>query len=356
MPIYIRGVYYCALYMIQTKIIANIGPQTESAEMLTGLIRAGASILRMNFSHCGHDEYRTRASRIRRISKTLGKPIRILQDLQGPRVRVGTLPSEGVTLTEGATYLFCHKGKLHRSAIPISDPYLHVDIKKGDALYLANGELELRVTKTANGCIYATVLRGGILFSNKAINVPDTTLRGGGLTRKDIADVRFALKTGVDMIALSFVQSATDVLKLRKLIGSKKNIQIVSKIERGVALKHIDEIIQVSDAIMIARGDLGIEVPMEDLPIIQKNLIRHAHWHNTPAIVATQILTSMINHPHPTRAEVSDIANAVLDGADALMLSDETTVGKHPVQAVHVLHKVITRTERYMHAENFFSR
>jgi pyruvate kinase len=197
----------------------------------------------------------------------------------------------------------------------------------------------------------AEVIHGGVLSSNKGINVPDTNLKKGGLTLKDIKDLQFGLKVGVDYVGLSFVQTASDVIKLRRLIGKRKGVKIISKIERGIALKNIDKIILASDVIMIARGDLGIETPIEDLPIVQKNLVRQAHWNKRPAIIATQVMTSMIKNQNPTRAEVSDIANAVLDGADAVMLSDETAVGDYALAAVKMLRKVIVRTERYINKE-----
>jgi len=218
-------------------------------------------------------------------------------------------------------------------------------IKKEDLL------LNFNVTEVKKKFIKAEVIHGGLLSSNKGINVPHTNLKKGGLTPKDIKDLKCGLKVGMDYVGLSFVQTADDVLRLRKMIGKNKNIKIVSKIERGIALRNIDKIIRVSDMIMIARGDLGIETPIEELPIVQKNLIRHAHWLKTPAIIATQVMTSMIKNPSPTRAEVSDIANAVLDGADVIMLSDETTVGDHALAAVKMLDKVITRTEKYINRE-----
>jgi pyruvate kinase len=193
------------------------------------------------------------------------------------------------------------------------------------------------------------VITGGFLSSHKGINVPYTHIKKGGLTPKDIKDVKFGLRAGMDYVALSFVQTEDDVNRLRRLLGVKSKIKIVSKIERAIALKNIDKIIDASDVIMVARGDLGIEVPIEDLPIIQKNLVRHAHWHNKPAIIATQVMSSMIKNPHPTRAEISDISNAVFDGADMVMLSDETAVGDYPVAAVRILRKVMDRAERYIY-------
>jgi pyruvate kinase len=253
-------------------------------------------------------------------------------------------------MEEGGIYNFIFSSEPHKKGgvIPIDNKELHLDIKKNQPLFLCNGEIELVVTAVKGKNITAKVIHGGLLTSNKGINVPDTNMRKGGLTPKDVKDLNFGLKVGVEYVGLSFVQTATDVLKLRKLIGKNKNVKIISKIERAIALKNIDKIIIVSDMIMIARGDLGIETPIEELPLVQKNLIRHAHWHRTPAIIATQVMTSMIKSQSPTRAEISDIANAVLDGADIVMLSDETAVGDHALAAVKMLKKVINRTEQYV--------
>jgi pyruvate kinase len=211
--------------------------------------------------------------------------------------------------------------------------------------------LQLIVKAVKGQVIVGEVIHGGLLSSHKGINVPHTNMKKGGLTPKDLKDLAFGLKVGVDYVGLSFVQTANDVLRLRRLLGKNKKVKIISKIERAIALKNIDKIIVVSDLIMIARGDLGIETPIEELPIVQKNLIRHAHWHKTPAIIATQVMTSMIKNQSPTRAEISDIANAVLDGADFIMLSDETAVGDYATAAVKILKKVITRTDRYINRD-----
>jgi pyruvate kinase len=312
--------------------------------MLGALVAAGMDIARMNFSHCTYFEYRKRVAALRAISKKSGRRIRILQDLKGPRIRVGALPKNGRVLEDGERVLFSTVGKVPKGAIHIDDPYLHLDIKKGEPVYLSNGVMELVVEKVAGELITMTVVRGGTLYSHKAVNVPNTKLTTSGLTDKDIEDVRFGLAEGADYVALSFVQSAKDVEKLRSIVGKK--MRIIAKIERGLALRNIDEIIQASDGIMVARGDLGTEVPVEQVPFIQKNLIRHAAWHGKPAIVATQMLLSMVNHPHPTRAEVSDIANAVWDGADAVMLSEETAEGSYPVEAVRAMIKVAAQAER----------
>lgn len=351
--------YFLSLInMNHTKLIATIGPKISDEQSLESLAKGGVNIFRSNFSHCTHKEYEERLGLVKKIEKKLGKEIGMLQDLQGPRIRVGELPEEGLDLKEGEAHVFTFSTEPLKPGswiIPVNDPDMHKDIKKGDPFYLANGELELVVTNKAGGKIHAEVVRGGRLFSRKGINLPQTVLKKGGLTAKDIKDAKFAASRGVDLIALSFVQSPEDIKKLRKAIG-KKDVKIIAKIERRVALDNIDDIIKVSDGIMVARGDLGIEIPMEDVPIVQKNLVRHAHWHGKPVIIATQMLSSMVKHFRPTRAEVSDVANAVFDGADAVMLSDETAEGDYPLKAVQMATKIVTRTEKYLRGSNNFEK
>ncbi len=337
-----------------TQIIATIGPKTESLKDMKSLVKAGVNIFRLNFSHATFAQYRQIKKNLEKINKGREDKIKIIQDLQGPRIRIGHLPEEGreLLVNEKISLQYISRPAANiGDSIPIDDPDLYKYLKPGELIFLANGEMEMKVTKIVNKVIFAKVIIGGLLTSHRGINLPNTELKGGGLTKKDIKDVEFGLKTGVDYIALSFVQSASDVKKLKKLIGDKK-IKIISKIERGVALDNIDEIIKTSDLIMVARGDLGIEVPIEELPIIQKNLVRHSHWHDKPAIIATQVMTSMIDNSHPTRAEVSDIANAVLDGADMIMLSDETAIGSHASKAVRILKKVIDRTTNFLYKTN----
>ncbi len=339
---------------MSTKIIATIGPKTEAPADFNRLLDQGVDMVRVNFSHASYEQYK----RIKKLLDTYNKKnkteIKIMFDLQGPRIRVGNMPEGGLNLEEGERYSFIFEkgGSYRRGIIPIDYSELHLDIKKGEPLFLANGEIEFLINSIKDGCIKGTVVRGGLLTSHKGINVPYTNIKRGGLTPKDIKDLKFGLKVGMDYIALSFVQTKEDVEKLRKIIGKRKNIKIISKIERAIALKNIDDIIKASDVIMIARGDLGIEIPIEELPIVQKYLVKFAHWHDKPSIIATQIMTSMIKNSHPTRAEISDIANAVLDGGDMVMLSDETTIGDHPFEAVKTLNKVIKRTEKYLDKDN----
>jgi pyruvate kinase len=337
-----------------TKIIATIGPKSESFKDMRSLVKAGVDIFRVNFSHATYAQYRRIKKNLEKINKNREEKIRIIMDLQGPRIRVGRLPDEGRELKSGEKLSLQYVARPAANIgeiIPIDHPDLHKYLKINDVIFLANGEIEIKVLKIEKKVIFAQVIIGGFLTSHRGINLPKTNLKEGGLTKKDVKDVEFGVKNGLDYMALSFVQSAKDVKKLRKLIGNKK-IKIISKIERGIALENIDQIIKQSDLIMVARGDLGIEVPYDELPIIQKNLVRHSHWYNKPAIIATQVMTSMIDNSHPTRAEVSDIANAVLDGADMIMLSDETAIGNHASKAVKILKKVIDKTSHYLYKTN----
>lgn len=339
---------------MKTKIIASIGPKSSDPKVLEDMIIHGMNIARFNFSHANRDEFIKLRNNLLKIGKKLKKEVKIMQDLQGPRIRIGALEGEGIHLKDEEIYGFSYKTKNYDGKIiPISDPELHLDIKKGDPFYLANGALELIVVKVKDEVIYCETIKGGLLGSKKAINVPQTKLRGGGLTPKDIDDVKFGLKEGIDIIALSFVQTADDLERLKNVIKADERVKIIAKIERDIALQNIDGIIQASDGIMVARGDLGIEIPLERIPVVQKNLIRHSHWHRKPAIVATQMLSSMILYPRPTRAEVSDIANAVFDGADAVMLSDETAMGEYPVKSIETMKKIVVHTEKCMNDDNF---
>lgn len=337
---------------MKTKIVVTVGPRTEGKKELLSLIEAGADMIRVNFSHATYEQY----ERIKKIIDDCNKKrkedkVALMLDLQGPRIRVGKIPGNGIMLHVDEVHRFVYSKATYQSGgiIPIDNCDLHKYIKKGEPLFLCNGAIELVVLEVKDEVITAKVINNGVLSSNKGINVPNTNIKKGGITVKDKKDIKFGLKAGMDYIALSFVQTAEDVKELRRLLGAKSKVKIISKIERGIALKNIDGIIQASDAIMVARGDLGIEVPIEELPVIQKNLIRHAHWHEKPAILATQVMTSMIKNPHPTRAEVSDIANAVFDRADMVMLSDETAVGDHPIEAVKIMSKIIKKTAEYFH-------
>jgi pyruvate kinase len=318
--------------------------------MIEKLIENGMDIARINFSHATHASFKTNRDKILAAAKKLGKSVAIFQDLQGPRIRVGKLPDEGLNLVQGQTVIFSTEKDVPAGRIHVDDPYLHLDMKVNEPIYLVNGSIELVAKKIEGKEITAEVVRGGILFSRKAVNVPDTKLTATGPTEKDLVDVRYGLELGIDYVGVSFVQTAKDIERLREVVKDKA--KIIAKIETAMALKHIDEIIRAADAIMIARGDLGIEIPVEQVPYVQKNLIRHASWHSKASIVATQMLFSMVSNPHATRAEVSDISNAVWDGATAVMLSDETASGSYPIEALKMMSKIVKQAEQYHYDKN----
>ncbi len=331
---------------MKTKIVATIGPKSEDRESLSQLIAAGMDVARMNFSHCTQEEFTSRVAIIREEAKRQSKTVAILQDLQGPRIRVGMMPKEGRELHKGETLTFTI-AKEAEGKIFIDQPVLMQSLEVGHRVFLASGDMELVVTKISGEEFEAEVLRGGTLFSRKGVNVPETHLNFGGLTEKDLKDLEFGLAQGVDYVAVSFVQSAEDIKAVQEMVRGRA--RIIAKIESAQALRNIDEIVRATDSIMVARGDLGVELPMEKVPFVQKHLVRLAHWHNKGAIVATQMLLSMMENKTPTRAEVSDVANAVLDGADAVMLSDESANGKYPLESVQAMVRIVAETEKLFH-------
>ncbi|MBX4201162.1 pyruvate kinase [Candidatus Parcubacteria bacterium] len=335
------------------KIVANVGRRSGDYEILKKMALAGMETARLNFAHASNEQLIELKENLKKVEAETGIKVKVFQDLCGPRIRVGVLPEE-IHMNEGEEYTFSFdKCKADdKTCIPIDTESIIKDVKVGDPFYLVNGAIELTITKVAAGKIYAAVKRGGLLSSKKGINLPKTNLAGGGLTAKDEKDAAYGASVGVDYMGLSFVQSEEDIKKLRKIIGP--NIPIIAKIERGTAMDSIDKIIRESDGIMIARGDLGIEMPLEELPILQKELIRQAHWHKKSAMVATQMMLSMVEKSHPTYAEVTDVANAVFDGADTLMLSDETAVGKYPVECVTIMKKIIDRADQYLNKTNYW--
>lgn len=330
---------------MRTKIIATIGPTSEDEAVLTQLLELGIDIARMNFSHCTREEYENRKAIIKHVAA--GKT-KMLADLCGPRIRVGELPDEGIMLADDEVIIFNNdKNSLNEAEILVEDPYLHTDLKVGDPLLLANGQMETQVIKLEGSRIFCKVISGGVLFSRKAINVPHTKLTTSAFTIKDGHDLEYALSQGVDYVAMSFVQSGEDIDALKKRINDSR-VKVIAKIERKTAVDNMDEIIRASDGIMIARGDLGIELPYEEIPILQKEIIRRCRFAGKFAITATQMLSSMVHNSHPTRAEVSDIANAVMDGSTHVMLSDETANGSYPLEALKAMHRVVNRTEQFL--------
>ncbi len=337
--------------MKRTKIVCTIGPASQKASLLTLMMKAGMNVARLNFSHGTHASHAKIVRSIRSTSKKLHMPIAIIGDLQGPKIRLGILPDAGVSLPTGSSIVFSTASTIFKSGtIPVTYTNLHKDVKVGHRIMIDDGILEAEVTRIDGKKIHAKMKNGGTVTSHKGMNFPDSTLKVSSLTEKDREDVKFGVAQGVDWFALSFVTSPDDVKLLRRLIkqaSEKDQIlpRILVKIEKHEAIENFDEILKVTDAVMVARGDLGVEIPAEEVPILQKEMIEKCREASKPVVVATQMLDSMIRNPRPTRAEVSDVANAVIDHADALMLSGETASGKYPVEAIKMMNKIIQETE-----------
>lgn len=331
-----------------TKIICTIGPASESKEILTKMIKAGMNVARLNFSHGTYPQFKAIIKTVRQISKEIGIPVAIMQDLQGPKIRIGELPDQGVKLTSGKTTVLTTRNvKGSNKLIPIQYKHLPKDVRKNDKILLADGMFELKVLKKSKTDITCKIILGGIITSHKGINVPTASISANPLTSKDLKDLNFGLANDVDFVALSFVRHAKDLTTLRELIRKKRaRAKIVAKVERHEAVKNIEEIIDETDVIMVARGDMGVEISPEKVPIYQKKIIHLANTHGKPVITATEMMQSMIENPRPTRAEVSDIANAIFDHTDAIMLSNESAVGKYPVQAVKYMTQIAISTEQ----------
>lgn len=331
--------------MRKTKIICTIGPATDSPERLKALTESGMDCARLNTSHGNAEYLRKVINRIRKIAQKLKPGLSVILDLSGPKVRVGTLP-EPLTLHRGETAVMVKEGVSHEGkVIPLTSTGFFSHIKKGDLIYLSDGSIKLRAISVSRDSIRTEVLEGGILTSHKGVNIPGHEGKYI-LTQSDIHFIEFGVVNQVDWIALSFITSERDIMQARKAIQSKgADIPIIAKIERAEAVENIEKIIRVADGIMIARGDLGVELPVEEIPIIQKRIIGLCNRSGRPVITATQMLSSMVLQPIPTRAEVTDVANAVLDGSDAVMLSEETAVGKYPIRSVKMMSRIIERAE-----------
>ena len=334
--------------MPSTKIVCTIGPASESEEMIKDLIEGGMNVARLNFSHGSHEDHLEKIQTIRTVSARLGKPIAILQDLCGPKIRIGAIPEPGIKLQIGQRFVLTNAvvtGSEDR--VTESYPDLPSEVEPGDRILLADGHLELVVKSTTDSDIVCEVIKGGLLTSGKGINLPSGTIKAPSLTEKDHKDLLFGLEHEVDYIALSFVRSADDITAVKDIIKNQgKEVPVIAKIEKHEALVAIDAIMDAADGIMVARGDLGVEIPLENVPNIQKMLIRKANRRGKPVIIATQMLRSMVDSPRPTRAEAADVANGVLDGADAVMLSEETATGAYPLEAVRYMQRIIASAER----------
>ena len=331
----------------RTKIIATIGPASSSPTVIAKLIQAGMDAARLNFSHGERKDHVTRIRLIRQASLRADKPIAIIQDLQGPKLRVGYMHNDGVTLKGGTVVaLTARKVVGTNRLISITYPRLTKDLRPGDTVLFDDGKLELRVVRRSAKVLQCKVIRGGTLKSHKGVNLPGAELALPSLSPKDRQDILFGIERGVDYIALSFVRSAADIDTTRSFIRKAgANIPIIAKIEKPEAIRNLEEIIHAADGIMVARGDLGVEMSPEQVPLLQKLIIRACNEAEKPVITATQMLESMIENSQPTRAEASDVANAILDGTDCVMLSGETAVGKHPVQALAVMARIAEQAE-----------
>jgi pyruvate kinase len=336
----------------KTKIICTLGPASQSIEQLVALIQAGMDVARLNFSHGTHEDHLASINNVREASRRTGEYITILQDLCGPKIRTGKLQNKSIELKAGAAFTFTID-EITGDERRVTSTYheLPEDVQAGDIILLDDGKMSVRVvTKTAKD-VQCIVVNGGILKENKGMNLPGIKLSTPSLTEKDQEDLKFGLKHEVDYVALSFVRSAGDIQHLRSIIQqqTKTRVPIVAKIEMKEAIDVIDSIVAVTDVVMVARGDLGVEMMPEDVPILQKMIVRKCNEAGVPVIIATQMLESMIENPRPTRAEASDVANAVLDGADAVMLSAETSIGKYPVDTVQTMDRIICRAEIRRH-------
>ena len=339
---------YNDIYMKKTKIVATIGPATESKEKLEELLKDGMNVMRINFSHGDFAEHARKVINLRSVMRKTGLRAAILQDLSGPKIRIGDFKTDSIELIPGKTFILTTdiiKGDEKRVSIHYKN--LQKEVKKGHIIYLYDGKRKLKVVKVRGNDVLCRVIVGGNIRGRRGVNLPDSELSIGSLTKKDIRDLEFGLKYDVDFIALSFVRRPEDIDELRAILKKRKSSAlIIAKIETPQAIRNLDEIINKADGIMVARGDLAIEVPAEQVPLIQKMIIEKCNNLGKPVITATQMLESMIKNPIPTRAEVSDVANAILDGTDAIMLSEETALGDYPVEAVKMMSKIAQEIER----------
>ncbi len=333
----------------KTKIVATIGPSTSSKEMLRGIIKRGVNVCRLNFSHISHEKAKEIISSIKEINQQKHVHTAILADLQGPKIRIGKL-SKPIKIRNGQTLIFCTKKR--KNTINVNYPSFAKDVEINDRVLLDDGKLSLTVKETnKKDTVKLKVVFGGLLMSNKGINLPNTKLSLPCLTNKDKKDLKFILNEKIEWIGLSFIRSSNDIKILRKIIKrNKSSHKIIAKIEKPQAIKEIESIVQESDAVMVARGDLGVEVPPQKVPVYQKMIVEKCIKNSKPVVIATQMLESMTTNPTATRAEVNDVANSVIDGADAVMLSGETSVGKHPLKAVDTMRKIIRDVEKSEHS------
>ena len=338
------------------KIVATLGPSSSDEAVLVEMVKAGMDVCRLNFSHGSHEDHGKKIKLIRKISKDLGKPISILMDLQGPKLRIGSLPEDVLNLESGQEVALSSREDPQNLPegvvfIPFDVPKLHEVLVPGNHILLDDGQLEFEVLRLDGDNIFAKVLLGGILKSHKGVNLPGSNLDIPVLTPKDLEDLKFGLEAGVDLVAISFVKKASDIEMVRDtmrgILGNQWLPPIVAKLERPEAIANLEEIIKVTDGVMVARGDLGVEMSPALVPSVQKEIIKKSNNYGKFVITATQMLESMINNPRPTRAEAADVANAIFDGTDAVMLSAESAAGKYPVQSIRMMSSIILESERH---------
>jgi len=333
----------------RTKIVGTIGPASRSIERLRAMVAAGLDVARLNFSHGSHEEHRAALDAVRAVAKESGRQVGILQDLQGPKIRTGVIAHPPLQLAVGAPFTittlpFSGTGQ----AVSTTFSELPRDVKAGDHILLSDGAVELVVESTTPTEVRTRVIRGGNIGSHTGINLPGISVSAPSLTEKDVEDLKFGLSIGVDFVALSFVRTPEDVLRAKELIRSAgQSTPVIAKLEKPEAIQHLDQIVAVSDGVMVARGDLGVELSPEKVPVVQKEVIAAANRHAIPVITATQMLESMVHTARPTRAEASDVANAIFDGTDAVMLSAETAIGEFPVEAVTMMAKIAAEADAY---------
>jgi pyruvate kinase len=341
----------------RAKIVATLGPASNTEPVVRNLVRAGVDVIRLNFSHGIHEEKLALIQMIRKVSSEEGKPLCILGDLQGPKIRTSLLKDHQPVLLKAGGRLTITPREVPGTAALVGTTFktLAENVEQGSRILLSDGLIELRVSEVDEGDVVCEIVNGGLLGEHKGINLPGIPVRVPSLTEKDADDLEFALKNGVDAIAVSFVRTAEDVRLVRNRVAAYGGeTWIIAKLEKPQAIEHLDAILAVADGIMVARGDLGVEVPPEEVPAIQKHIIRRASEFRKPVITATQMLESMIENPRPTRAEVSDVANAVYDGTDAVMLSGESAIGKYPVEAVSMMARIVVDAERHIHEQRLY--
>lgn len=345
--------------MRKTKIVCTLGPATDDEETLRNLCLSGMNVARINFSHGNYRDQEQRINRFKKVREELGLPIPLLLDTQGPEIRIGKFETGKIFLNDGDTFILTAKdieGNQERVSITYKTLYKEIDI--GRSILVNDGTIELKVREISNEDIICTVLQGGELTNRKSINIPDFNVSLPGITEKDIEDIKYGIEAGFDYIAASFIRKPEDVLEIRRVLkeNNGEHIKIISKIENREGINNFDEILEVSDGIMVARGDLGVEIPMEEVPIYQKKFIKKTKKNGKPVITATQMLETMINQPRPTRAEVSDVANAIFDETSCIMLSAETASGKYPVECVRTMDKISIAIEESINYWNRFKR